>query len=120
MQRGAIGQPTDGLRRALPNSGTVIAVEMSWVAVEPPPRKMPILGPPTPATVAARQGCGGGVVPHTGFEPVISALRGRCPGPLDECGAGRRRRSRCRGRDGMIPIGIDRRHVGDAVGGYSR
>ena len=27
------------------------------------------------------------VVPHTGFEPVISALRGRCPGPLDECGA---------------------------------
>ena len=28
------------------------------------------------------------LVPHTGFEPVISALRGRCPGPLDECGAG--------------------------------
>ena len=28
----------------------------------------------------------GGLVPHTGFEPVISALRGRCPGPLDECG----------------------------------
>src|SRR5262245_10535570 len=27
------------------------------------------------------------LVPHTGFEPVISALRGRCPGPLDECGA---------------------------------
>ena len=26
------------------------------------------------------------LVPHTGFEPVISALRGRCPGPLDECG----------------------------------
>jgi hypothetical protein len=25
-------------------------------------------------------------VPHTGFEPVISALRGRCPRPLDECG----------------------------------
>jgi hypothetical protein len=24
-------------------------------------------------------------VAHTGFEPVISALRGRCPGPLDEC-----------------------------------
>ena len=22
---------------------------------------------------------------HTGFEPVISALRGRCPSPLDEC-----------------------------------
>ena len=32
---------------------------------------------------------GESVVPHTGFEPVISALRGRCPGPLDECGAGR-------------------------------
>ncbi len=27
-----------------------------------------------------------GVVPHIGFEPMISALRGRCPGPLDECG----------------------------------
>ena len=27
-----------------------------------------------------------GLVPHTGFEPVISALRGRRPGPLDECG----------------------------------
>ena len=27
------------------------------------------------------------VVAHTGFEPVISALRGRCPGPLDECAA---------------------------------
>src|SRR5436189_6428853 len=32
--------------------------------------------------------CGVGLVPHTGFEPVISALRGRCPGPLDECGKG--------------------------------
>ena len=29
---------------------------------------------------------GRGLVPHTGFEPVISALRGRCPRPLDECG----------------------------------
>ena len=27
------------------------------------------------------------LVPHIGFEPMISALRGRCPGPLDECGA---------------------------------
>src|SRR5438552_2048185 len=27
-----------------------------------------------------------GLVPHIGFEPMISALRGRCPGPLDECG----------------------------------
>ena len=25
------------------------------------------------------------MVAHTGFEPVISALRGRRPGPLDEC-----------------------------------
>ena len=25
------------------------------------------------------------VVAHTGFEPVVFALRGRCPGPLDEC-----------------------------------
>ena len=31
------------------------------------------------------------LVPHTGFEPVISALRGRCPRPLDECGADSRR-----------------------------
>ncbi len=27
----------------------------------------------------------GNLVAHTGFEPVIFALRGRCPGPLDEC-----------------------------------
>ena len=26
-----------------------------------------------------------GWVAHTGFEPVIPALRGRCPRPLDEC-----------------------------------
>ena len=26
------------------------------------------------------------VVPRTGFEPVTSALRGRCPEPLDERG----------------------------------
>ncbi len=25
------------------------------------------------------------MVAHTGFEPVISSLRGRCPRPLDEC-----------------------------------
>ena len=25
------------------------------------------------------------MVAHTGFEPVISALRGQCPRPLDEC-----------------------------------
>jgi hypothetical protein len=25
------------------------------------------------------------LVAHTGFEPAISSLRGRCPGPLDEC-----------------------------------
>ena len=31
------------------------------------------------------------LVPHTGFEPVISALRGRCPRPLDECGLAARR-----------------------------
>ena len=30
------------------------------------------------------------LVPHTGFEPVISALRGRCPRPLDECGTDQR------------------------------
>lgn len=27
------------------------------------------------------------MVPRTGFEPVISALKGRCPRPLDERGA---------------------------------
>ena len=25
------------------------------------------------------------LVAHTGFEPVVSALRGQCPRPLDEC-----------------------------------
>ena len=25
------------------------------------------------------------MVAHTGFEPVVFALRGRCPRPLDEC-----------------------------------
>ena len=35
-------------------------------------------------------GCRRVLVPHTGFEPVISALRGRCPRPLDECGTHRR------------------------------
>ena len=29
---------------------------------------------------------GEALVPHIGFEPMVSALRGRCPGPLDECG----------------------------------
>ncbi|SVB07758.1 uncharacterized protein METZ01_LOCUS160612 [marine metagenome] len=28
------------------------------------------------------------MVAHTGFEPVVSALRGRCPWPLDECASG--------------------------------
>ena len=32
------------------------------------------------------------MVPHIGFEPMISALRGRCPRPLDECGTDVRRR----------------------------
>ena len=42
----------------------------------------------------ARPGASGeSLVPHTGFEPVVSALRGRCPGPLDECGAGVAERS---------------------------
>jgi hypothetical protein len=27
----------------------------------------------------------GRLVAHRGFEPLISALRGRCPRPLDEC-----------------------------------
>lgn len=27
------------------------------------------------------------LVAHTGFEPVISALKGRCPRPLDERGS---------------------------------
>ena len=30
-------------------------------------------------------GEGRSLVAHTGFEPVISSLRGRCPKPLDEC-----------------------------------
>jgi hypothetical protein len=49
------------------------------------------------------------VVPHTGFEPVISALRGRCPGPLDECGTAFERTG------GMIPrrrTTFNRRYIG--------
>ncbi len=30
---------------------------------------------------------GRGLVAHAGFEPAVSALRGRCPWPLDECAA---------------------------------
>ena len=30
-------------------------------------------------------GRAGWLVAHRGFEPLISALRGRCPRPLDEC-----------------------------------
>ena len=36
------------------------------------------------------------LVAHTGFEPVISALRGRRPGPLDECARSSRMLSRPR------------------------
>ena len=32
-------------------------------------------------------GLSGLLVAHRGFEPLISALRGRCPRPLDECAA---------------------------------
>ena len=51
---------------------------------------MPLpLGPSLGFTtgILFRQNCAlpQGLVAHTGFEPVISALRGRCPWPLDEC-----------------------------------
>ena len=36
-------------------------------------------------TLALKQGAIWSLVAHTGFEPVISSLRGRCPRPLDEC-----------------------------------
>ena len=36
------------------------------------------------------------LVPHRGFEPRIVAVRGRCPGPLDECGLFRK---------GGLPVG---------------
>jgi hypothetical protein len=49
------------------------------------------------------------LVPHTGFEPVISALRGRCPGPLDECGADGPAARQPR-PSGMIPIAGRYRH----------
>ena len=35
--------------------------------------------------LASKQGGIQSLVAHTGFEPVISSLRGRCPRPLDEC-----------------------------------
>ena len=46
----------------------------SWVCLRfnPPKQELPL-----------REFC----VAHAGFEPAISALRGRRPGPLDECGA---------------------------------
>ena len=46
-----------------------------------------------------------GLVPHTGFEPVVSALRGRCPGPLDECGRSRTPSVRRRPRITGSPLG---------------
>jgi hypothetical protein len=61
--------------------------------------------------------CRGLVVPHTGFEPVISALRGRCPRPLDECGT--RPTGGCPGRR-MIPTGTPRRHRAEGGKPYSR
>src|SRR5690606_16888220 len=44
------------------------------------------------------------VVAHTGFEPVISALRGRCPRPLDECAT-----FRLSAREYPISRGVSRR-----------
>ncbi len=38
------------------------------------------------------------MVAHTGFEPVISSLRGRCPKPLDECAT-----KRLAGEEGFEP-----------------
>ena len=38
-----------------------------------------------PADLASFWGIKRGLVAHTGFEPVISALRGQRPKPLDEC-----------------------------------
>ena len=37
------------------------------------------------ANLATKQAVKRVLVAHTGFEPVISALRGRRPKPLDEC-----------------------------------
>src|SRR5574338_46320 len=51
----------------------------------------------------------GDLVPHTGFEPVVSALRGRCPRPLDECGTERRRHATRGPVDGRTMIPNDRR-----------
>ena len=45
-----------------------------------------------------------GIVAHTGFEPVISALRGRCPKPLDECAVSL-----------MVPLGRDRTLIPTSV-----
>ena len=40
---------------------------------------------PCPADLGSKQWAIYALVAHTGFEPVISSLRGRCPRPLDEC-----------------------------------
>ena len=54
------------------------------------------------------------LVPHTGFEPVISALRGRRPGPLDECG---RRASLGDGCEGYQDPTEPRNRAGGRAGG---
>ncbi len=43
------------------------------------------------------------VVARTGFEPVISALRGRCPWPLDECATHNRGVGQLAGDRGFEP-----------------
>jgi hypothetical protein len=53
------------------------------------------------------------LVAHTGFEPVISALRGRRPKPLDECATGTHYYLASRKKDsapGLYLCKNDRRH----------
>jgi hypothetical protein len=44
-----------------------------------------VLGAYRTMNLATILGIKRGLVAHTGFEPVISALRGQRPEPLDEC-----------------------------------
>src|SRR3990170_3639739 len=72
-----------------------VSASTRGIYVVPPLARARARGSPTPGIVrdeerprgAVRWREGEALVPHTGFEPVVSALRGRCPGPLDECGS---------------------------------
>ena len=75
----------------------VVALITPWnFPFTPEPLRGPLTGPAVGRVSTGHVGgmggrpCSGGAtspvsVAHAGFEPAVFALRGRCPGPLDEC-----------------------------------